>query len=41
MKTQIFHISDPANQREEIQAAAEIIRRGGLLGIPTAWGPTA
>ena len=35
MKTQIFHISDPANQREEIQAAAEIIRRGGLLGIPT------
>ena len=35
MKTQIFHISDPAAQREEIQAAAEIIRRGGLLGIPT------
>ena len=25
MKTQIFHISDPAAQREEIQAAAEII----------------
>lgn len=35
MKTQIFHITDPAAQREEIEAAAEIIRRGGLLGIPT------
>ena len=35
MKTQIFHITDPDAQREEIQSAAEIIRRGGLLGIPT------
>ena len=35
MKTQIFHITDPAAQREEVEAAAEIIRRGGLLGIPT------
>ena len=35
MKTQIFHITDPAAQREEIEAAAEIICRGGLLGIPT------
>ena len=26
MKTQIFHITDPAAQREEIEAAAEIIR---------------
>ena len=35
MKTQNFHITDPEAQREEVEAAAEIIRRGGLLGIPT------
>lgn len=35
MKTEIFHITDPAAQPAETEAAAEIIRSGGLLGIPT------
>ena len=35
MKTQVFRITDAEKQREEIAAAAEIIRGGGLLGIPT------
>ncbi len=35
MKTQYFHITDPIAQREDIAAAAAILRKGGLLGIPT------
>lgn len=35
MKTQIFQITDPAAQREKVLAAAEILRGGGLVGIPT------
>lgn len=35
MKTELFHITDPEAQREEVEAAAAIIRDGGLLGIPT------
>ena len=35
MKTEIFHIQDPQAQRPEIEAAAAILRGGGLLGIPT------
>ena len=35
MKTEVFQINDPAVQREEICAAAKILRDGGLVGIPT------
>ena len=35
MQTQYFTIADPAAQREDVAAAAAILRRGGLLGIPT------
>lgn len=35
MKTEIFHITDPAAQQGEIEAAAAVLRDGGLLGIPT------
>ena len=35
METKVFQITDPALQREEVCAAAEILRRGGLVGIPT------
>lgn len=35
MQTQYFTITDPAAQREDVAAAAAILRRGGLLGIPT------
>ena len=35
MKTEVFLIQDPVMQGNEIERAAEILRRGGLLGIPT------
>ena len=35
MKTEVFQIKDPAVQREEVCAAAKILREGGLVGIPT------
>ena len=35
MDTQIFRITDPAAQPEDVAAAAAILRSGGLLGIPT------
>lgn len=35
METKLFQITDPAAQREEVRAAAEILRGGGLVGIPT------
>ena len=35
MNTKVFQITDPASQQEEIRAAAEILRGGGLVGIPT------
>lgn len=35
MQTQYFTIADPAAQREDVAAAAAILRDGGLLGIPT------
>lgn len=35
MNTRIFHITDPVLQRGEVCAAAEILRSGGLAGIPT------
>ena len=35
MKTEYFRITDPKSQREEVEAAAAILRKGGLLGIPT------
>lgn len=35
MNTKVFHITDLALQRDEIRAAADILRRGGLVGIPT------
>lgn len=35
METKLFQITDPAAQREEVNAAAEILRSGGLVGIPT------
>jgi len=35
MKTTLFQIADPLLQREDIAAAAAILRDGGLLGIPT------
>lgn len=35
MKTQVFQITDPALQREEVSAAAGILRHGGLVGLPT------
>lgn len=35
MHTRVFTISDPARQADDVRAAAEILRRGGLLGIPT------
>ncbi len=35
MKTQWFHIEDIDRQRGLVDAAAEILRRGGLLAIPT------
>jgi len=35
MKTELFHITDPSCQREDVERAAAILRRGGLLGIPT------
>lgn len=35
MKTQVFQITDPLAQREEIRAAADILRGGGLVGLPT------
>ncbi len=35
MNTQIFQITDIAAQHEQVLAAAQILRRGGLLGIPT------
>ena len=31
MKTEVFHITDPAAQRGEVESAAEILRRGGLV----------
>ena len=35
MKTEIFEITDPKVQEDQICAAAAILRRGGLVGIPT------
>ena len=35
MKTEHFSIDDPAAQRDEVARAAEIVRDGGLLAIPT------
>ena len=35
MNTKCFHITDPAVQRGEIAEAADIIRSGGLVAIPT------
>lgn len=35
MKTRVFQITDPVSQRSEVCAAAEILRCGGLVGIPT------
>lgn len=35
MKTEVFQITDPAAQRDQVCAAAEILRGGGLVGIPT------
>ena len=35
MNTQIFQIKDPCVQSKEVACAADILRRGGLLGIPT------
>ena len=35
MKTEVFLIQDPVVQGNEIERAAAILRRGGLLGIPT------
>ncbi|MBQ5443323.1 MAG: L-threonylcarbamoyladenylate synthase, partial [Oscillospiraceae bacterium] len=35
MTTQWFHITDSERQRELVEDAAEILRRGGLLAIPT------
>lgn len=35
MKTEVFLIQDPIAQRDEVEEAAAILRRGGLLGIPT------
>ncbi len=35
METKLFQITDPAAQRDEVLAAAEILRSGGLVGIPT------
>lgn len=35
MKTQVFQITDPAVQKTEVFAAAEILRSGGLVGLPT------
>ncbi len=35
METKVFKIGSPAEAASEIAAAAEIIRGGGLLGIPT------
>ena len=39
METIIFH---PETDKNAIAEAAAILRRGGLLGIPTetGWGPT-
>ncbi|MBR3704812.1 MAG: threonylcarbamoyl-AMP synthase [Oscillospiraceae bacterium] len=35
MKTQVLQITDPAVQKTEVCAAADILRSGGLVGIPT------
>jgi L-threonylcarbamoyladenylate synthase len=35
MNTKCFQITDPAAQQAELQEAAEIIRTGGLVAIPT------
>ncbi len=35
MNTKVFHITDPISQQGDIHAAADILRRGGLVGIPT------
>ena len=35
MNTQYFQISDPARERAAVAQAADILRRGGLLAIPT------
>lgn len=35
MRTELFKIADPIARREDVERAAEILRRGGLLGIPT------
>ncbi len=35
MKTEVFVITNPAVQREEVCAAADILRNGGLVGLPT------
>ena len=35
MKTELFSITDPVRQKSEIERAAAILRRGGLLGLPT------
>jgi len=35
MNTQLLQISNPALQREEVQQAAEILKQGGLVAIPT------
>ncbi len=35
MNTKCFRITDPAAQQEELETAAEIIRSGGLVAIPT------
>lgn len=35
MNTKLLQISDPALQREEVQQAAEILKQGGLVAIPT------
>ncbi len=35
MKTKLFQIADPDAQREEVCAVAEMLRGGGLVGLPT------
>ncbi len=35
MNTQIYQITDPESQQQEIDRAAELIRSGGLVAIPT------
>lgn len=35
MKTRVFQITDPAVQKTDVCAAAEILRSGGLVGLPT------